>query len=91
MDKTVDRDSEEMRSFARFLEYFGDETDFYSSDLRCNCSAASDLMRDQTSEEALSIIVGLAEDIIVQVYSARELAERLRKSAELVEQSDECI
>lgn len=91
MDKTIDRDSEAMRSFSTFLEYFGDETDFYSSDLRCNCSTASDLMKDKTGEEALSIIAALAEDITVQIYAAKELSQRLLKSAELVEESDECI
>lgn len=91
MDKTIDRDSEAMRSFSTFLEYFCDETDFYSSDLRCNCSAAADLMKDKTGEEALSIIVALAEDITVQIYAAKELSQRLLKSAELVEESDECI
>jgi len=91
MDKTIDRDSEAMRSFSTFLEYFSDETDFYSSDLRCNCSAAADLMKDKTGEEALSIIVALAEDITVQIYAAKELSQRLLKSSELVEESDECI
>lgn len=91
MDKVIDRDSDAMRSFSKFLEYFSEETDFYSSDLRCNCSAASELMKDETGEEALSIIVGLAEDIVVQVYAAKELAKGIIKSAELVEESDECI
>ena len=91
MDKTIDRDSDAMRSFSKYLEYFSDETDFYCSDLRCNCSAASDLMKDETGEQALSIIAGLAENIVVQIYAARELSERLLKSAELVEESDECI
>lgn len=91
MNRIIDRDSDEMRSFSKFLDYFCEEMDFYCSDLHCNCSAAAEMMKDATGIQALSIISGLAEDIIVQEYAAGELSGRIKKSAELVEISDECI
>lgn len=91
MDKRIERDSDDMRAFSTYLQYFSEEAMYYASDLRCNCSISEEHMQDESGQDALNIITNLAENILSEAYAARALSERLLMSAKLIEESDECI
>ncbi len=91
MDKTIDRDSEAMREFAKAASYFTDEVTFYCDDMQCTLNAASSVVKSENAVKALREVTEMLESIRVKVNATDQLSYRILKSAELVEQSDELI
>ena len=91
MNRIIDRDSDAMRQFAASLEQFSSDLSYTVGDLLASCYDASDMMRDDSGQQALYLLMDIAEDIKVQISAANRVAENLKISAKLVEDSDELL
>lgn len=91
MNRIIDRDSDAMRRFSSCLDQFSSDLSFTVGDLLASCYDASDMMRDESGQQALYLLMSIAEDIKVQISAANRVAENLCISAKYVEDSDELL
>lgn len=91
MNRIIDRDSDAMRQFAASLDRFSSDLSYTVGDLISSCYDASEMMQDESGQQALQVLMGIAEDIKVQISAANRVAENLLTSAKLVEESDELL
>ena len=88
MNDIIERDSDSMRHFAISLKQFSTDLTSVVSDLKACCYEASDMMQDETGQEALYVLLSLAENLLKATFWANDLSDRIKKSAELIELSD---
>lgn len=88
MNRIVDRESNAMRSFASEACNIADALESVCSHLRQELSDASGCMQDDSGQNAIMIVHDLVEETVVAVSIIRSLSDRIRKSAELLEESD---
>lgn len=77
-----------MRSFASESYNIANELADVCSRLRQELYNANSYMQDSSGQEAISIVSELVEETMVAVSFIQSLAERINKSAELLEESD---
>lgn len=88
MNHIVNRESVGMRSFASESYNIANELADVCSRLRQELYNANSYMQDSSGQEAISIVSELVEETMVAVSFIQSLAERINKSAELLEESD---
>ena len=88
MNHIVNRESVAMRTFSSASENIADELEAVCSHLKQELYTASDCMQDRSGQDAISIVSDLVEETTLAVSYIRTLAERIQKSAELLEESD---
>lgn len=80
-----------MHLFSSKLNEFCSEMESTISDFRNSCDQASDMMRDESGQRAIRILMSLSEDLYCEIGKARELSQSVLKSAELIEDSDNLL
>lgn len=88
MNHIVNRESEAMKSFSSESYNIANEMEDVCSHLRQMLYDANSYMQDASGQEAISIVEELAEDTMVIVSFMRSLADQIKKSADLLEESD---
>lgn len=88
MDHIVNRESVGLRTFASASENIAGELEDVCSRLKQKLYDAGSYMQDASGHEAISIVSELVEETTVSLSSIRSLAEKIVRSAELLEQSD---
>lgn len=88
MNHIVNRESVGMRSFASGSYNIANELENVCSHLKQELYAANSYMQDRSGQEAISVISELVEETIVAVNFLRTLAGQIKKSAELLEESN---
>ena len=88
MTNIVNRDTDAMRQFAASLDRFCLSISSSAQDLLSSCFDASDMMRDDSGQQAIHALESLVKDIMGQIDVAERVAENLRYSAKLVEESE---
>lgn len=88
MDHIVNRESVGMRSFVCESYNIANELEDVCSHLKQELYAANSYMQDSSGQEAISIVSELVEETMVAVSFVRTLADQIKKSAELLEESD---
>lgn len=88
MDHIVNRESVGMRTFSSESCNIADELEDVCSHLKQELYTANSYMQDGSGQEAIAIVSDLVEDTMVAVSFIRSLAEKIKKSAELLEESD---
>mgnify|MGYP005790240869 FL=1 len=88
MDHTVNRENIAMKAFATQSQDIADGMEDVCSHLRQLLQDANDYMQDESGQEALSIIEELIEDISKTTVQMRTLANQVKRSADLLEESD---
>ena len=88
MDDTVARDTAEMVRFARKLSDFCDSLDHRAATLLRECDRALGAMKDQNGPVLAQRLSELAGQLKQQVAVGRALADRINRSAALLEQSE---
>ena len=91
MDHVVNRETAAMKGFSSQSCSIADEMEDVCSHLRQLLYAANDYMQDQSGQEALSIVAELVEETMAMADSMRCLAQRIKRSAELLEESDQLL
>lgn len=77
-----------MKSFSSESYNIANEMEDVCSHLRQMLYDANSYMQDASGQEAISIVEELIEDTSVAVSFMRSLADQIKKSAELLEESD---
>ena len=77
-----------MKSFSSESYNIANEMEDVCSHLRQMLYDANSYMQDASGQEAISIVEELVEDTSVAVSFMRSLADQIKKSAELLEESD---
>lgn len=77
-----------MKSFSSESYNIANEMEDVCSHLRQMLYDANSYIQDASGQEAISIVEELIEDTSVAVSFMRSLADQIKKSAELLEESD---
>ena len=88
MNHIVNRESVAMKIFSSESYNIANEMEDVCSNLRQMLYDANSYMQDASGQEAISIVEELIEDTSVAVSFIRSLADQIKKSAELLEESD---
>ncbi len=88
MDNIIDRDPVTMERFAEKLSDFCDTMAQKSAVLIKMCDQTDHAMQDDAGRLVVSRLNTMAQDIQTQVATARALADRICRSAALLEQSE---
>ena len=88
MNHIVNRESEGMRSFSSASYTIANELEDVCSHLKQELYTANSYMQDASGQAALTIVSELVEETMVAVAHIRSIAEKIKKSAELLEESD---
>lgn len=88
MNHIVNRESDAMKTFSSESYNVANEMEYVCSHLKQVLYDANCYMQDKSGQEAISIVEELIEDISVAVGFVRSLADQIKKSAELLEESD---
>ncbi len=88
MDHMVNRESIAMKAFAAQTQEIADSMEDVCSHLRQLLQDANDYMQDESGQEALSIVEELIEDTSKTTVQMRTLANQVKRSADLLEESD---
>lgn len=88
MDHIVNRESVGMRTYSSESCNIADELEDVCARLKQELYTANSYMQDGSGQEAIAIVNDLVEDTMVAVIFIRSLAEKIKKSAELLEESD---
>lgn len=88
MNHIVNRESVAMKDFSSEWKNIANEMEDVCSLLRQKLYDAGSYMQDASGQDALSIAEELVEDTTIAVSYVRFLADRIKKSAELLEESD---
>lgn len=91
MDHIVNRESTRMRSFASESYDIASELENVCSHLKQELYSANSYMQDNSGQEAISIVSELVEETMVAVSFMRLLAGQIKRSAELLEESDKLL
>jgi hypothetical protein len=88
MNHIVQRESVDMRTFASESCNIADELEATAAHLSNLLTDASAYMQDASGQEAISILEELIEQVTHAISDMRAIADRIAKSAALLEQSD---
>lgn len=88
MNHIVDRESVAMKTFSSEAYNIASEMEDVCSHLRQMLYDANSYMQDHSGQEAISIVEELVEDTSVVLSFIRSLANQIKKSAELLEESN---
>ena len=91
MDHIVNRESVAMADFAARTREIAGEMEEVCAHLRRMLWDAGDYMQDASGREAIAIAEELTEDTAAAVDVMRTLAERIGRSAALLEESDRLL
>jgi len=88
MDHIVNRESVGMRTFSSEAVNIAEEMENVCSQLKQELYTANSYMQDGSGQEAISIVSDLVEETLGVVNYMRLLSAKIRRSAELLEESD---
>lgn len=88
MDYIVNRESIGMKLFSSETYNIADEMEAVCAHLQELLYDANDYMQDKSAQEALSIVQELVEETTIAVSAMRIISDKIKKSAELLEESD---
>lgn len=88
MDHIVNRESIGMRAYASESYNIANELEDVCSRLKQELYAANSYMQDNSGQEAIAIVCELVEETMAAVNFVRALAAQIKKSAELLEESN---
>lgn len=88
MDHIVNRESVGMRTFSSEAVNIAEEMENVCSQLKQELYTANSYMQDGSGQEAISIVSDLVEETMGVVNYMRLLSAKIRRSAELLEESD---
>ena len=88
MNHIVKRESSAMRTFKAEVYEISNETEDIASHLKKLLAQASDNMRDQTGQSAIAIVCELIEETVEATEALKSIADKILKSAEILEESD---
>lgn len=88
MNHIVNRESVGMKTFSSQSYNIANEMEDVCSHLKQMLYDANDYMQDASGQAAIAIIEELVEESTVAVGVIRALADRIQKSAELLEESN---
>lgn len=89
MTLDIKRDTDEMRACRNRIYDFAMAIAKDAADIKKACREASDYMRDDVCQEALKAIGNMADNMTKQGEVALALADRIEKSAKILEESEE--
>ena len=88
MNHIVNRESVAMKTFSSEFYNIANEMEDVCSNLKQMLYDANSYMQDESGQEAISIVEELVIGTSVAVSYMRSLADQIKKSAELLEESD---
>lgn len=89
MDNIIHRDPQQLTRFACALLHFCDRMERSAIILAQQCDQAEHAMQDSSSRPVVKRLTDLSQDIRAQVSDARDLADRIARSAALLEESEQ--
>lgn len=91
MDHIVNRESAEMRSFSTEASVIANDLENVCSHLKHELYDANSYMQDRSGQDAITIVSELVEETELAVNYIRTLADKIKKSAVLLEESDDLL
>ena len=88
MDHIVNRESGAMKSFSSVSDGIADEMETVCTHLKQLISEAGSYMQDRSGQSAIRILEELVEETLQTMSRIRLLADRIKQSADLLEESD---
>ena len=88
MDNIVSRDPTAMKEFSAKLSEFSDFIAKQSAALVQLCGKAEHAMQDHNGEILIQRLTDMAEDLQARVAYARALADRISRSADILEETE---
>lgn len=91
MDHIVNRESAEMHFFSTEAFEIANDLENVCSHLKHELYDANGYMQDRSGQDAITIVSELVEETLLAVNYIRTLADKIKKSAVLLEESDDLL